>query len=89
MNNKALNSIIDHYGSDNQLLKCQEELVELNLEVAKMYLKKGNLAALKSEIADVENMLEQLKIIYNIDSYEIDEIRLFKMQRTLNLMQNG
>lgn len=89
MNNRALNSIIDHYGSDNQLLKCQEELTELNLEVAKMYLKKGNIDALKAEIADVENMLEQLKIIYNINSYEIDEIRLFKMQRTLNLIENG
>jgi hypothetical protein len=89
MSNKELHSIIDHYGKDNQKLQVCDELIELQAEIIKDMLGKGNIDALKSEIADVENMLDQLKIIYNISSYEIDEIRLFKMQRTLNIIENG
>lgn len=89
MSNKHLKSIINYYGDNNQKIKTIEELIELQAEIIKCINGKVNLDALKAEIADVENMLEQIKIIYNIDNYEIEEIRLFKIKRTLNEIQNG
>lgn len=58
MINKELKFIADHYGLENQLGKCIEELNEL-VEA----LSHENIDHVREEIADVENMLEQIKYL--------------------------
>lgn len=54
---------IKKWGELPQLVMVMEELAELAQEVSKEYRGKGDLHKLTNEIADVEIMLEQLKII--------------------------
>ena len=42
----------------------------------------NNLFEITEEIADVEIMLEQLKIFFKIDKYEIEEFKKRKIART-------
>ena len=55
MINKELKFIADYYGLENQLGKCIEELNEL-IEA----LGHKNIDHVQEEVADVENMLEQI-----------------------------
>ena len=64
---KIINTAIHGYGIDNQRLKCLEELAELSKELCKDGIGKGNKAHIAEEIADVEIMLEQMKVYYGID----------------------
>ena len=80
--------IISHFGAEHQKLKAVEELGELSIEVCRSLAGNVNLDALKSEIADALNMIEQLKIIYNITDFEIHELRNFKVDRTMLLIDS-
>ena len=77
---------IDTFGAEHQLIKTLEELSELQKEICKYFeceeswqkeLAKINIA---EETADVEIMLEQLKIIFkNADA--VDQWRGAKLER--------
>lgn len=65
-----LHKAIDFYGSSMQELKAMEELSELIRAIARVKLcdveeRDKAFENLAEEMADVEMMLEQLKIIYN------------------------
>jgi hypothetical protein len=60
---EILKQAIEHYGVQHQLGKAQEELFELGVEVYRRKKHQGSNEALAMEIADVEIMCEQLKII--------------------------
>lgn len=75
-----LQKTLNYYGIDNQLLKTVEEIQELHDEINNVlylhmqgkYLTQDNVAgrkqliALSSEIADVQNMLDQLVEYYHL-----------------------
>lgn len=67
------------YGLENQILKCVEELSELQKELIKYILyRKGNVI---EEMADVEIMLEQLRYIFDIEEVEIEAEKQVKLLR--------
>lgn len=83
MISKELKFIADHYGLENQLGKCIEELNEL-VEA----LSHENIDHVREEIADVENMIEQVKYLLGLHEYRIRCIRLSKTFRQLTRMVN-
>ena len=54
------------YGKQSQLVMAMEEMSELTKELSKNLRGADNAKALAEEIADVEIMLEQLKVIFRI-----------------------
>ena len=77
---------IDIWGVDAQIKMCIEEMSELTKEFCKYY-RKGEMDCdpeIKShiceEIADVQNMIDQMQLIFGID--EVEKIREYKIERT-------
>ena len=73
---------IKQYGEANQLIVLFEEMSELQKEVCKSirYNKRQLKPKIAEELADVEIMLEQAKIIFGIDD-DVDGWRLDKVVR--------
>lgn len=71
---------ISTYGSENQMVVAIEELSELQKEVCKAlrFNKKQFRRKVAEEIADCEIMIEQLKMIFNVDEdaemYRLDKV---------------
>ena len=68
---------IDTYGAAHQQLKAVEELSELIQAI--MRALEGDKHNVEEEIADVEIMLTQLKIMYNMA--KVEEWKEFKINR--------
>lgn len=68
---------VDTFGVANQQLKAVEELSELIQAI--MRALEGDKHNVEEEIADVEIMLTQLKIMYNMA--KVDEWRKFKINK--------
>ena len=66
-----------------QKYKTAEELTELAVEILHSEVKE-NRTEIVYEMADVYNMLEQIKLMYNITEREINEARTEKLDRFLN-----
>jgi hypothetical protein len=77
-----LHYTLEHYGIESQRTKAVEEMAELILELVRGA---PSLHALASEIADVENVLDQIKLAYGIRP-DVDMARIEKMQRTVILI---
>lgn len=77
--------ILQHYGIDGQLKKLVEELSEL-IEVIENKNEYGSntkwLRHLNDEIADVEVVIEQIKIYFKSHDV-IDTIKVHKVERTI------
>lgn len=71
--NKAINS----YGNASQKIKAIEEMGELIQAISKSLLDNKN--NVEEEIADVEIMLTQLKIMYNLS--DVENWRNYKLNR--------
>lgn len=56
-----------HYGEKNQMTVALEELSECQKEICKVLRGKGDLGHLAEEIADATIMLEQLRLIFQIN----------------------
>ena len=63
---------IDLWGTDMQEKVAIEEMSELTKEICKNWRGKDNRAAIANEIADVTIMLEQLRIIYDLNEAVCD-----------------
>ena len=74
-----------HYGLCNQLKKTLEELEELHEAVSGYIEGKDTKAHVIEEIADVEVMTEQLKILFDAED-EADRVKEFKINRQLERM---
>lgn len=70
-------SAIDKFGENAQIRMCFEEMSELQKELCKYLRQKGNYEHTCEEIADVEIMLEQLKLMFNCQ----DKIQQYKEQK--------
>ena len=76
---------IDRYGEGAQLVKCCEELGELTQAICKLFDKstglKPDVEAVVEEIADVEIMLDQARMILAVDPEAEQRWRDRKLRR--------
>lgn len=82
--NKIYKEALQNWGEKSQLKMLQEECLELALEIRKIERndKFTNILELKSEIADVKIMIEQMEIVFDIeDDYE------YKLERLRNKLE--
>ena len=78
--------IINEYGKQHQLYKVAEELSELQTLVLQDANENGKvqIGRIAEEIADVYVMLKQLEIINFLDDRDIQPIIDYKLDRTIN-----
>lgn len=76
---------VNVYGKTSQCTVCMEEMAELTKELSKNLRGQDNTAHIAEEIADVEIMLEQLKLklMFSIRD-EVTQQRTAKLQRLDN-----
>ena len=67
------------YGKNTEKIKAMEELGELYHALETEYI-----VNIYEEVADVLNVIEHIKTIYNLDNKKILRIRHSKVQRELN-----
>lgn len=78
-----LEQIIKVGTPEKQIIVAMEELSELIKELAKYMRGNGNEENLQEEVCDCIIMIEQLKIMFNFEDDDIDEIINMKIKRTL------
>lgn len=76
-----LEKAIETYGADLQKQVAIEEMSELIKEICKDFRGSGDKERIVSEIADVEIMLTQLMIIYDIQELELSGAMARKLAR--------
>ena len=79
--NEILTGAIELFGKQAQEIVAMEEMSELIQALSKNMRGADNRSNISEEIADVEIMLEQLKIIFNNES----ETRLYKKMKMQRL----
>lgn len=77
----VLSKTIVKNGIKLQSVIAMEECSELIKEISKFIRGKGNKDNLIEEMADVLIVIDQLKLMYNISSAEIEEMVHFKTMR--------
>ena len=82
--------ILYHYGAKSQMMKCCEELSELESAILK-HLNKGgnNTDEILDEMADVYIMLEQMKNVFPFGENVLDERIEYKLNRQAKRMERG
>ena len=71
---------ITKLGTEIQLVVATEEMSELTKELCKYKRGHENIPHIIEEIADVEIMLERLKIIFDIHE-EVEQQKVYKLNR--------
>lgn len=79
--NRILHAAIDAYGKHAQTTMFFEETAELTKELCKNARGKQNRDEIAEEVADVEIMLEQIKIMYDIPESQLNLIKAEKIKR--------
>ena len=83
-------TIIETFGNEAQMIVAIEELSELQKEITKkLRQKKGTVFGLVEEIADVEIMTDQLKVMFGIGEKELTTERNYKINRTLEKIRKA
>lgn len=85
---KTLIAAIEKYGVNSQLNVVIEEMSELTKEICKNRRGRENKNEIVEELADVYIMLEQLRIIFNIDDDEIIAMKEKKIRRLKTKLEN-
>lgn len=62
--------ILNHFGPEDQILKCIEEMAELTKELCKFRAYKGTLGV-EEEIADCLIMLNQMRHLFGLSEVDI------------------
>ncbi len=89
MDEKVLNEIIEKYGKQKQVGQAIEEMAELIVELNKnINRKKDNKTEIILEIADVQIMLAQLVLIYDIDPEKLQGAVEYKLLRQKERIEN-
>lgn len=83
-----LKEAIEKWGSAKQINKAIEECGELIVELARQESRRdiGNIA---EEIADVRIMLDQLEMIFNLDTSLIRKEKIERLEKRLNVVKEG
>lgn len=71
---------IKTYGEEAQVKMVLEEVAELQKEICKLWRGRDNIQAIAEEVADVEIMLDQLKLILDITE-DVQQFREKKITR--------
>lgn len=76
---------VEAYGKEHQLIICMEEMAELTKELTKNLRGRRNLQDISKEVADVEIMLEQVKVIFDLkeEVSEAKEAKLLRLQKRI------
>lgn len=79
--------ILCHYGHKNQIIQTIQELSELSVELTEYLLDQecGDVdikLEIRLEMADVENMLEQMKLIFG-DTWRERETKMIRQLRRM------
>lgn len=82
MNKKEIYKKLIEKNKEKQLIVAIEELSELQKEICKSLRGKLNKTNLVEEIADVEIMLEQIKLYFDIQQTNINLVKQQKIVRT-------
>ena len=72
---------IEAWGEDSQMKMLLEEMSELQKEICKSWRGANNVDHIAEEIADVEIMLEQLKLMTG----SVDKVKTFREQKLRRL----
>lgn len=81
--------LIKQNGEKYQCVVASEEMSELQKELSKFIRGKGNRQNIIEEIADVEIMLEQLRIIFRLNEDEIQLAKNGKLHRLRKKINGG
>lgn len=84
----AYHTALIRYGKSNQLVVALEELSEVQKEICKAMRGKTNLGNLAEEIADATIMLEQMRLLFNIND-RVCEYMDQKVVRLDELLKRG
>lgn len=80
---KVYEKILKHYGEEHQIYKLIEEMAELTVALLKQ-----DVNNIHEELADVEIMLGQLRLMKFYDESSKEVKKLFKLGRQLNRIDN-
>lgn len=88
MDNAKIEKIASHYGLEHQIGKAKEELQELYVALLNYQLdeSKAYQKAVITELADVTIMVEQLRLLMDVDEEVETEIE-YKLNRQLRRME--
>jgi hypothetical protein len=82
-------SAIQHYGVEAQQKMVLEEMSELQKEICKLWRGRDAITHIAEETADMEIMLEQLKLMLNIEG-KVNDFRQQKVERLVQrLIDDG
>lgn len=81
--NNFLERTIAHFGAYKQMVVCIEEMAELTQQLSKHIIDhpKKSFENAVEEIADVEIMLAQMKIIFHVKEDVLEKIKQAKYKR--------
>ena len=80
---------IEEHGAFLQTVVAIEEMAELQKELSKAIRNDENIGHIAEEIADVEIMLSQIKIIYGISEAEVNAHKEYKLRRLERNLKEG
>ena len=78
---------INRYGVDKQMTKAIEEMSELTKELCKLKVGGGSIYNIAEEIADVTIMLEQLRIIFDVNDEVCKQMdnKILRLERRVSV----
>ena len=85
---EVLQRALDTYGSSMQIVVMMEEMSELQKELCKNLRGRGSIEHIAEEIADVEIMLEQMKMLV-LCADDVRDVRRRKVERLKVRLDNG
>lgn len=85
---EVLQRALDTYGSRAQVVMVFEEVSELQKELCKYLRGKYSPANIAEEIADVEIMIEQMKMLFCCAD-DVRDVRRRKVERLKERLDNG
>lgn len=85
---EVLQRALDIYGSRAQVVMVFEEMSELQKELCKYLRGRGSFEHIAEEIADVEIMIEQMKLLF-FCAGDVRDWRRRKVERLKERLDNG
>lgn len=85
---KIYKEALDKYGAQMQETICIEELSELQKALCKLIRGNGSMADISEEIADVQIMLAQMIILFDLES-SVEKWRDIKLARLRDRLSEG
>lgn len=83
-----LRQAIKKYGEKTRKIHTIEEMTELGKEICKDIRERGNIENITEEIADVEIMIAQLKMVYDVET-QVEEVKAEKIAALETRIQNN